>query len=159
MQNAILEMVGEFCTKHLNDEYWELSERLILKLGRKRNPPFETGQPEIWAAGIIHALGSINFLFDKSFLPFVTIDQINSHFGTKKSTTGNKSKIIRELLNMDYYDTEFSTKKMRDNNPFDNMVMVDGLIVPLTSLPEEYQKAVNEARAKAKGEDLSFTTT
>src|SRR5665647_2419399 len=95
-QQLIIDLIGEFCAKKLNEEYFELSKRLMQKLGRKRNVPFETGKPEIWAAAVIHALGTINFLFDKSFEPYVSIDDINAFFATSKSTTGNKSKQIRD---------------------------------------------------------------
>ena len=64
-KQIILDLVREFCAKKLDEEYFELAERLTQKLGRKRNVPFITGKSEIWAAGIIHALGTINFLFDK----------------------------------------------------------------------------------------------
>ena len=65
-QQKILLIIDEFCKIKLNEEYFELSERLIQKLGRKRVVPFVTGKTEVWAAGIIHAVGSINFLFDKN---------------------------------------------------------------------------------------------
>ncbi len=155
-KQIILDLVREFCAKKLDEEYFELAEQLTQKLGRKRNVPFITGKSEIWAAGIIHALGTINFLFDKSFEPYISIDDINNYFGTSKSTTGNKSKQIRELLKLDRWDNEFSTKKMQDSNPFASLVMVDGLIVPLDTLPEQYQQAVRQARAE--GKDISFTT-
>jgi len=155
-QQKILDLVKEFCANKLDEEYFELSERLIQKLGRKRNPPLATGKPQIWAAAIIHALGQINFLFDKSFAPYVSVDDINTFFGTSKSTTGNKSKQIRDLLKLNLYDNEFSTKKMQDSNPFASYVMVDGLIVLLDTLPEQYQIAVRQARAE--GKDISFTT-
>lgn len=155
-QQKILDLVREFCGKKLNEEYFELSERLVQKLGRKRNVPFTTGQPQVWAAAIIHALGTINFLFDKSFEPFVSIDEINDFFGTKKSTTGNKSKQIRDLFKLDRWDNEFSTKRMSNSNPFADLVFVNGLIVPVDTLPEQYQVAVRQARAE--GKDVSFTT-
>jgi len=101
---------------------------LICKLGRKRNVPFVTGQTTIWAAAVIHALGTINFLFDKSSKPYISIDEINDFFGTKKSTTGNKSKEIRDLLKFGYWDGEFSTKRMARSNPFANFIMVNGFI-------------------------------
>ena len=119
-QQVILDLVGEFCKEKLDNDYFELSKNLTLKLGRKRNVPFITGQPKVWAAAIIHALGSINFLFDKSFEPYVTLDELNDFFGTTKSTTGNKSKQIRDLLKLNYYDKEFSTGKMQKSNPFEN---------------------------------------
>ena len=155
-QQRILDLVREFCGKKLNEEYFELSERLVQKLGRKRNVPFTTGQTQVWAASIIHALGSINFLFDKSFQPYISIDEINDFFGTTKSTTGNKSKQIRDLLKLDRWDKEFSTRRMSESNPFANFVMVDGLIVPVDTLPEQYQIAVLQARAEDN--DISFTT-
>jgi len=155
-QQKILDLVREFCGKKLDEEYFELSERLVQKLGRKRNQPLATGQPQVWAAAIIHALGTINFLFDKSFEPFVSIDEINDFFGTKKSTTGNKSKQIRDLFKLDRWDNEFSTKRMSNSNPFADLVFVNGLIVPVDTLPEQYQVAVRQARAE--GKDISFTT-
>ena len=135
-QIEILDLVRDFCAKKLDDEYFELSERLVQKLGRKKIPMLATGKPHIWAAAIIHAIGTINFLFDKASKPYVTVDDINLFFGTSKSTTSNKSREIRELLGLDRWDDEFSTKRMQDNNPFANMVVVDGLILPLSTLPE-----------------------
>ena len=108
-KNQIQNLIKEFCTQKLDDEYFELSERLLNKLGRKRYVPFMSGKIEIWAAAVIH-VGTINFLFDKSFEPYTTVDEINVFFGTNKSSTGQKSKVIRELLNLGYFDSEFSTK-------------------------------------------------
>jgi len=155
-ENKLLELTGAFCQQKLNDEYFQLSEKLIKKLGRKRNVPFESGKIEIWAAGIIHALGLINFLFDKSGEPFVTVNEINDFFETKQSTVTGKSKQIRDLLKLSYFDKDFSTGKMTNNNPLNNMVMVDGFIVPLDSLPEDMQRMVKQARTE--GRDIEFTT-
>jgi hypothetical protein len=41
---------------------------------------------------------------------------------------------------MGYYDKEFSTAHMRENNPFSNFVEMDGLIVDKRSLPPEIQE-------------------
>jgi hypothetical protein len=147
-QQLILELVRDFCAKKVDEEYVELAEKLLQKLGRKRNVPFITGKPEIWAAAIIHALGTINFLFDKSFEPYLSVNDINDYFGTSKSTTGNKSKQIRELLNLDYWNNEFSTKRLHDSNPFTNLVMVNGFIVPLDILPQQYQQAKRQKKGR-----------
>ncbi len=152
----IIELIREFCSQKLDDDYFELSVRLIEKLGRKRTVPFMTGKVEIWAAAVIHALGSINFLFDKSFEPYVTVDELNDFFGTKKATTGNKSKEIRDMLRLYYFDKEFSTKTMIDNNPVNNLVKVNGFLVPINALPIEVQNMVKQARAE--GRDVEFTT-
>lgn len=128
-KNQILNLIKEFCTQKLDDDYFELSERLLSKLGRKRNVPFMRGKIEIWAAAVIHALGTINFLFDKSFEPYTTVEEINVFFGTNKSSSGQKSKVIRDLLNLGYFDNEFSTQRAKQNNPFDRLTMVNGFFV------------------------------
>jgi hypothetical protein len=112
---------------------------------------------EVWAAAIIHALGTINFLFDKASQPYSTVDEINQFFGTKKATTTGKSKIIRDLLKLGYFDNEFSTSRIKEDNPLNKMVMVNGLIVPIDTLPAQYQEIVRQARAE--GRDISFTTS
>ena len=133
-QQAIIQLAQSFCTEKLDEEYAMLVEKLVNKLGRKRNVPFVGGKTSVWAAAVIHALGTINFLFDKSFEPYTTIDEINDFFGTKKSTTGNKSKEIRDLLKLDYWNTEFATKAMTKNNPYANLMMLNKFIVPKSFL-------------------------
>jgi len=155
-EKKLLELTGSFCSQKLDNDYYQLCEKLILKLGRKRDVPFKSGKMEIWAAAIIHAIGSINFLFDKSFEPHVTAEQISEFFGTKKSTVSNKARQIKDLLKLGYYDSDFSTQYMKENNPFNDMVMVDGLIVPLSSIPEDLQEMVKKERAE--GRDIEFTT-
>jgi hypothetical protein len=155
-EKKLLELTGSFCDQNLDDDYYQLCQKLVLKLGRKRDVPFKRGKIEIWAAAIIHAIGSINFLFDKSFEPYVTAEQISEYFGTKKSTVSNKARQIKDMFKMGYYDSDFSTQNMTENNPFNDMVMVNGLIVPLSSIPEALQEMVRKERAE--GRDIEFTT-
>jgi len=155
-EEKLLEMTGAFCAQKLDEDYYLLCEKLIKKLGRKRDVPFQRGKLEIWAAAVVYAIGSINFLFDKSFEPYVTADQINDYFGTKNSTVSNKAREIKDMLNLWHFDSEFSTKRMSESNPFNNLVMVDGLIVPMDTLPENLQQMVRDARAR--GEDIEFQT-
>jgi len=122
----LLEMVSIFCTEKLNDDYFRLCEKLIRKLGRKRDVPFQRGKLEIWAAAVVYAIGSINFLFDKSFEPYMTPAQINDYFGTKNTTVTGKAREIKDLFNLWYFNPEFSTQKMTEENPFNKLVMVDG---------------------------------
>ncbi len=129
IEKELLELTAGFCAQKLDNDYAQLCEKLILKMGRKRQVPFQTGKVEIWAAAVISALGSINFLFDKTFNPYATPDDICNYFGTKKSTVSAKALIIKDMFNMSYYCTEFSTQYMQANNPFNKMVMMDGFIV------------------------------
>ncbi len=156
LEEQLIELTNSFCDNNLDNEYKSLCVKLIKKLGRKRDVPFQRGKIEIWAAAVIQALGSINFLFDKSFIPYVTSAQISEYFGTKNSTVSNKAREIKEMLNLWHFNHEFSTQKMIKDNPFNNLVMVDGLILPLDTLPPILQKRVKEVREQ--GGDIEFTT-
>lgn len=126
----LLELAQGFCREHLDEEYERLCVKLVEKLGRKRTVPFMSGKLEVWAAGIIHALGTINFLFDKNTQPYATVHDICGYFGTAQSTTSQKSKAIRDMLKLGYFDSEFSTASVQKNNPFNDMVSINGFIVP-----------------------------
>ncbi|MDQ8735776.1 DUF6398 domain-containing protein [Paenibacillus sp. LHD-38] len=129
-QDELLELVKGFCQDKLDEEYERLSIKMVEKLGRKRTVPFMSGKLVVWAAGIIHALGTINFLFDKNSQPYATVHDICEFFGTAQSTTSQKSKVIRDLLKLGYFDSEFSTASLQERNPFNHVVSINGLIVP-----------------------------
>ncbi len=155
-EKELLGLTGAFCSQRLDDEYRQLFEKGILKLGRKKEVPFKRGKIEIWAAAIVHAIGSINFLFDKSFEPFLPAEEINEYFGTNSSTVSNKARQIKDMLDLWYFNPEFSTRHMIENNPLNDMVMVDGFIVPISSIPEDMQEMVRKERAE--GRDIEFTS-
>lgn len=156
-EQKLVDFVSSFCKQKLNDEYEQLCIKMIRKLCRKRNCPFERGNLEIWAASIIYTIGNMNFLFDKSFEPYIHSREIHDFFGTKSSTIGAKSRVIRDLLNLaPYFDKDFSTSRMSVQNPYNKLVEVDGFLLNIESLPEEYQQMVKEARNR--GEDIAFTT-
>ncbi|MDA7501932.1 DUF6398 domain-containing protein [Chitinophagales bacterium] len=155
-QQQLITLTSAFCTEKVNDEYRELCEKLILKLGRKRDVPFKRGKLEIWAAAVVYAIGSINFLFDKSFDPYLTTEELHAYFGTKATTVSSKANKIKEMFDIWHYSPEFSTSHMTQANPMNNLVLVDGFITQISSLPPEIQVMVREARAA--GKDIQLTT-
>ncbi|HXZ05275.1 MAG TPA: DUF6398 domain-containing protein [Ktedonobacteraceae bacterium] len=142
----LIQLTNGFCESYLDDEYKALCEKLIRKMSRKKVVPFLSGKIEIWAAGVVYALGGINFLFDKSSKPYASPDDICNYFGTSKSTTGQRAKTIRAMFKLLYFDSEFSTKELLDKSPFSN-VFLNGMPIPISSLPPELQEI---ARANPK---------
>jgi len=155
-EEELLDLTAAFCAQKLNDEYFQLCEKLIRKLGQEEEVPFKRGKIGIWAAAVVYAIGSINFLFDKSFEPYMTAEQISEYFGTKNSTVSNKARRIKKMFDMWHFDREFSTQRMAEKDPRNNMVVVDDLIVPLSMIPEHLQELVRKERAE--GRDIEFTT-
>ena len=123
-------------------------------MSRKRNVPFITGRIEIWATAIIYSLGQINFLFDKSFKPYVSANDICSYFGTNQSTVSQKAKYIRDMFKMKYWDTEFSTNKMKEDNPFSKLAMLkSGLVVDIDTLTSILNKTMSNIERNDLNDD------
>lgn len=128
-ENKVVEMVKTFCMEHIDEEYAALCEKMVRKLGRKRTNPLERGRLEIWAAAVIHTVGSINFLYDRSFKPYIPLSEIYEYFGTSSSTVGQKSRQIKDMLKLrPYWDKDFSTKHMQEDNPFSDFGLINGFI-------------------------------
>lgn len=129
LQRQLTEMTAAFCRQHADAEYERLCKKLIDKMARKRAVPFLSGRVEIWAAAIVYALGSINFLFDKSFLPHATPDTLCNAFQVSKRTVAQKAKLIRDMFDLGYFNPEFSTERMAKNNPLSRLHLVNGFLV------------------------------
>ncbi len=150
----LIEMTAGFCDRYLDEDYKQLCEKLIRKMSRKRNVPFLSGQIEIWAAAIVYAIGSINFLFDRSFKPYASADDICNYFGTSKSTTSQKAKVIRDMFKLGCWDKEFSTPHVMESSPFSNLVMVNGLIVDKRSLPPAIQEIIRRQEESKRDKNV-----
>ncbi|MCM3740360.1 DUF6398 domain-containing protein [Oceanobacillus luteolus] len=134
----LLKLTMTFSKEFLNEEYENVIEKLINKMARKREVPFLTGRIEIWAAAVIHAVGTVNFLFDKSTQPYVAATDIYSYFDTKQSTTSQRSKQIRDMFKMTYFDSDFSIESVKQSSPFNNLTQSNGFIVPQYMEKEKY---------------------
>ena len=141
---AIVSLTDGFCQAHLDEEYAQISRRTAAALCRKRPPPVARGRTEVWACGIIHAVGTVNFLFDRSNEPYVSFADLCTEFGVGKSTTSNKSKQVRDLLKMRQFDPDWSLRRLTDRNPFVWTLIIDGLMVDTRDLPHELQEALVE---------------
>ncbi|MHB1421403.1 MAG: DUF6398 domain-containing protein [Bacillota bacterium] len=129
-KQQLIDLTKGFCNQFLDEEYELVIQKLINKMVRKRNVPFLSGKVEIWSAAIVHAMGTVNFLFDKSTKPNASVGDICDYFKTNQSTMVQKSKLIRDMFKMTYFDPEFSTARIAKDNPLNDLVLIDGLIIP-----------------------------
>jgi hypothetical protein len=138
--DEITELTDTVCKQHLNAEYAELSRRLAAKLSRKRPSPLASGRAKTWAAGILYALGQMNFLFDKSQTPHLSADQLCALFDVSQNSASAKAKLIRDTFKMYQLDHNWMLPSRMDDNPLVWMVMVNGYIVDIRNLPREVQE-------------------
>ena len=136
----ITRLTDDFSQAYLTDEYTSLCRELTATLCRKRLSPLSQGKAATWACGIIHALGTVNFLYDASQTPYVPASQIASYFGLSSSTMQAKSKQIRDLLDMYQMDPNWTLPSKVDDNPLVWMIQVNGLIIDARYAPREIQE-------------------
>lgn len=137
---AVVGLIDAFCAKHLNAEYAELCRKLAAALCRKRPSPLERGKLESWAAGIVYALGSVNFLFDPSQDPHVSAGEVCAGFGVSPSTGAAKAKQIRDLFRMLPMDANWCLPSKLEESPVAWLISVNGLIIDARRAPRPIQE-------------------
>ena len=88
---AITEITDQFCQQHLNNEYADLSRKMAATLSRKRPSPLESGRVRSWAAGIVYALGRVNFLSDASREPHMTMSELCEKIGVSQGNASSRA--------------------------------------------------------------------
>jgi hypothetical protein len=125
---AIIAITDEFCTAHLDQEYAQLCRRLTAKLARKRPSPLARGDRLIWAAGVVHVIGRVNFLSDPNQRPHLPVGEMAG----------------LNALRISVLDPEWSRQEMIDKNPLTWLVELNGLLLDVRMLPVQIQ--INAAR-------------
>lgn len=139
--DAITNLTDSICQRKLNDDYQQLARHTAAALCRKKLSPLLTGNFNTWACAILHALGTINFLFDKNNKPYLSATDLAEEFNLGISTVGNKAKQIREILKMHRFDHKWCLPSKLKDNSFAWMITFNGLIIDARELPREIQEA------------------
>ena len=134
----------DYCAQYLSKEYEELCLHALEKLCRKRPSPLKSGRSNTWAAGIVYAIGSNNFIFDKSQPIHRTAKELAAPFGVAASTASSKAAAIRKMLKIDYFHAEWCLPSMVEINAMLWMVSVNGLPYDARRLPVEMQELCYE---------------
>ena len=130
--DKIFILFSGFCISHLDDEYQKLCTELFKDLLKYDSEVFNRGKEEIWAAAIIWAIGSINFLGDKDFEPYASLSDVCKYFNATTSTVGQKASKIRNWLDIDLFNDKFLRNDSKISDLLGNLAMTEeGFIVPV----------------------------
>jgi hypothetical protein len=144
--DQVVAVTDAVCLEHLDMEYADLCRRVVGKLGRKRPSPLLRGDSGIWAAGVVYAVGQLNFIFDPAQTPHATADQLSGWLGVKKTTMANKARLIRDAVKLSLLDSEFVRRDLVDANPLTWLLEVDGVLVDIRHAPVPLQVRAFELR-------------
>lgn len=147
----ILAITNGVCHEHLDAEYGDLACALVARLARKRPSPLARGDSRIWAAGVIYAIGQVNFLFDRSQQPHLSADQLAECLGVVKTTMANKAALINKTLGVCVFEPDLTRSALLEQHPLAWLLEVNGFLVDARMLPAELQ---DEARRRGLIPDL-----
>lgn len=136
----IAKLLIDYSTEYLSSEYEALCLHALEKLCRKRPSPLKSGRNNTWAAGIVYAIGSNNFIFDKSQPIHMTAKELAAPFGVAASTASTKAATIKKMLKIDYFHAEWCLPSEVADNAMLWMVSIDGLPFDARMLPPEMQE-------------------
>lgn len=142
--DEISKLLIDYSAEYLNKEYEELCLHALDKLCRKHPSPLKSGRSNSWAAGIVYAIGSNNFIFDKSQPVHMTSKELAAPFGVAVSTASSKAATIKKLLKISRFHSEWCLVSMIADNSLLWVVSINGLPVDARMLPLEMQEACYE---------------
>jgi len=141
----VVERTDAIAAAHLNGEYADLARRMAAALARKRPSPLESGQPRTWAAGIVYAVGWVNFLSDPGQDPHLSTADLAEKSGVGESTIAAQFRKIRDALDLGRFAPEWTLPGKLADNPLVWLLQVNGLPTDVRHAPREVQEAAFDA--------------
>ena len=136
-------LTDAFCDARLDAEYGRLCREMAAAFCQEGSP-VRQGKPAGWAAGIVHAVGWVNFLDDPKTTPHATSDELARGLGISKATMMAKSRVIREGLDLVRMDPDWCTSAMLADNPLVWTVEVNGFLIDMRCAPRDLQEIAYE---------------
>ena len=100
-QEKLTEMLDDFCDEYLNNDYKEISQKIIEEMVNGKSVYFKREKPKILASAVIYAICQINSLFDESNEVHITRKDITNYFNTNQSVVSKKAMNLRNIYNLD----------------------------------------------------------
>jgi hypothetical protein len=136
----IVAVTDAFCGAKLNAEYRQLCREMAAAVCQPGTPAAK-GKIEGWAAGIVYAVGWVNFVTDPSQTPHVKAEQIAKGCGASEATMHAKFAVIRDGLDLNRFDPAWTLESKLGQNPLVWMLpTTDGLIIDVRHAPRETQE-------------------
>ncbi|WP_244835288.1 DUF6398 domain-containing protein [Clostridium sp. BJN0001] len=110
--------LSDFSDKFLTSDYKSLLIRSLKLIYENNKENLMKGKSESWACGLVHALGTINGLFDSKNDISLKVSDLYKAFNISSSTGLNKSKDVRKLLSLDENSDKWKISKNMQNEQF-----------------------------------------
>ena len=107
---------------------------------RKRPSPLSNGNFNVWAAGIVYAIGQVNFVFDNTQTPHIRREDISTAFNVKQTTASEKARLIRNIFKIGLMEPKWYLPSKLGQNPIAWRLSVNGFLIDARYAPREIQE-------------------
>ncbi len=146
-EKKIKQNLKNFCRDQLNKEYYNLCDDLFFDIVLENwTFDMEKYESNLWCASIVYAVGSINFLFDNSFKPFISQKDLSDYFEVDIKLMKINGRFIKNELDIKYFDDLYTTKYLNERNPFHKYIYYNDVLTPLDEFPEDIIEKVKDKR-------------
>jgi hypothetical protein len=129
-------LLREYCQSSLDDEFYEVCV-LLLEDSVLNEFPLLKSKVQSWAAGIVHAAGRINYLFDSDSELYRPASEIAGYFGVSLSTMFVKSRLIFEGLDTNVLDPRYCIERVLENHPLTQFAEMIELLADRLDIDDE----------------------
>lgn len=126
----VADAIERFGAAHLDPELTGFVLELWKRICRSKRLDCSRGDPNVWAASVIHVIARMNFLFDKSQPVHLSFDVICGFFGVKKTTVGGKATEIERTLRL-HQHSEPGLCRREFMDDFTTVQLSNGLVMSL----------------------------
>ncbi|WP_297425147.1 DUF6398 domain-containing protein [Clostridium sp.] len=148
----IIEKIKSFSNEYLNEEYKNICISAAETLFENFDEQLKKGKSFSWAAGIVHAIGTINNLFDSKEEPYVKATDLYKSFGVSSSTGSSKSKEVKNLLDLSKENKQWIIDENKNATAPENKMLEaeKEAAVTVNSTEKEDNKVENEIKEPFK---------
>jgi len=141
----VIDKIKGFSSEYLNEEYKNICIRAAETLFLNHEEQMKKGKSSSWAAGIVHAIGTINNLFDSKEKPYIKTADLYKVFGISSSTGSSKSKEVQSLLKLSKQSKQWIISEGKNiENSKNNRAEVKEVSVTLDHVEKVNKKAEKE---------------
>ena len=135
----IVRLTDAFCGEYLDEEYAEMCQFMTADLCELQPSPLDKGRVPTWAAAIVFTVGSVNFLNDPGFDPYLSTAELAQILKVSEGTLYNKRKQIEKALGVIPFDPNYTVSSLMEVNPLVWMGEMNGFLLDIRDAPLEMQ--------------------
>ena len=134
---TLLEQLDAFCAARLDADYRKLLHQAVESLAAQHAAQLLKGRESSWCAGLVHAIGTANFLFDRSQQPHCPPKEVFNFFGVSASVGYAHAKKARDLLAIAPLARDWTRLSLQEPSADPMLVTVNGMTIDARKLPAD----------------------